>query len=102
MPGARQGVLAARSLRGRQELLHVCLDARQLALCGHPQAIGGAQRDEGAGVKGGGMGVGVAEHLEVFNVAGGRVAWEGGCQETGSGRSGRVWRRQRQVQLWGQ
>lgn len=51
------------------KLIHIRLDCRQFALRGQAQAVGGAQRDEGARVKGGGMCVGVAKHLQVLQLA---------------------------------
>ncbi len=69
----QQAYLALPAARSRgqlaHKLIHISLDGCQLALRRQAQPIGRAQRDERARVKGRGVRVGVAKHLQVLQLA---------------------------------
>lgn len=66
-------VANSRGLQLAQELLDISLNGGQLALSAQTQAISGAQRDECLGVESCGIGIGVADHLQLLNLASANV-----------------------------
>ena len=69
-----------------QALIHISLEGCQLALCRHLDPVGGAQGDEGAGVEGRHVCIGVDKHLQVLHLVRRGVAcrdqpgWQAGRQ----------------------